>query len=202
MSIVDHYPLFKMSPRGRGIEWIRIGRAEFLRRKFTMTMDSKKLFFPVSLWILMIILFTSSAIHAEDKAIQWQETFVTVDSDIRPVEGQEGHALGVMQQRGFAFYENGEIASVDVLLTFERRGGVTQYTGYAIYDFGDGTTKVGRFEGRGDPAGEQAGEFTFESGTGRYAGIQGDGTFTGTGYPPHGDIVLKVRGSYSLADSQ
>lgn len=165
-------------------------------------MDSKKLLFPVFLLALMILLSASSVIHAESKIIQWQETFVTVESDLRPVEGHEGHALGVMQQRGFAFYENGGIASVNVLLTFERRKGTTQYTGYAVYDFGDGTTKVGRFEGRGDPAGKQAGEFAFESGTGRYAGIQGNGTFTGTGYPPHGDIILNVRGTYSLAGSQ
>jgi hypothetical protein len=150
----------------------------------------------------MIILFSSSAIHAGEKEIQWRETFVTVSSDIRPVKGHDGHALGVMQQRGFSFYDNGEIASVNVFLIFERRGCTTQYTGYAVYTFNDGTTKVVRFEGRGDPVGKQAGEFTFERGSGRYEGMQGNGTFTGDGYPPHGDIVLDVKGSYSLADSE
>lgn len=165
-------------------------------------MDLKPKLLVIFLLVSTILLSASTSIHAEEKAIQWQETFVTVDSVIRPVPGHDDYALGVMQQRGFSFYESGEIASVDVLLTFERRGSTTQYTGYAVYSFRDGTTKVGRFEGHGDPAGEQAGEFTFESGTGRYAGIRGNGTFTGTGYPPHGDIVLNVKGSYSLADSE
>lgn len=60
--------------------------------------------FPIIIQFLVILL-ASSTIHAEEK-IQWRETFVTVDSDIRPVNGHEGHALGVLQQRGFAFYEN------------------------------------------------------------------------------------------------
>ena len=64
------------------------------------------------------------------------------------------------------------------------------------------TTKVGRLEGHGDPVGEQTGVFTFEAGTGRYAGIRGRGTFTGMGYPPHGDIVLDVEGSYRLDDGE
>ena len=83
-------------------------------------------------------------------------------------------------------------------MTFERSEKGTQYTGYAVYAFRDGTTKVGRFTGRGDPVGEQTGTFTLESGTGRYSGIQGGGTFTGIGFHPHGDIVLNVEGSFSL----
>jgi hypothetical protein len=50
------------------------------------------------LLVLIILVSTSSAIHAEEKAIQWQEMFVTVDGVIRPVPGHEENALGIMQE--------------------------------------------------------------------------------------------------------
>lgn len=146
--------------------------------------------------LILSVFPLASALHAEEQPIQWREAFVTVKSDIQPVPGHENRALGLMKQRGFAFYSNGEVASVNVILTFERSEIGTQYKGYAVYSFHDDTTKVGRFEGHGDPVGEQTGVFTFEDGTGRYSGIRGNGTFTGTGFPPHGDIVLNVEGSY------
>ncbi|RQD56042.1 MAG: hypothetical protein D5R98_10245 [Desulfonatronovibrio sp. MSAO_Bac4] len=103
-----------------------------------------------------------------------------------------------MQQRGFAFYEDEEVATVSTWLTFERSGAKTNYRGYAIYAFPDGATKIGSFIGTGDPRGEQAGQFTLEGGTGRYEGITGQGSFSGQGFPPHGDIYLDVSGTYSL----
>lgn len=155
------------------------------------------------LCVLCIIVtsFCASAITgAEEVPIQWREAFVTVESTRTPVDGHQEHALGLMRQRGFAFFDNDEVASVNVLLIFERRGNTTQYTGYAVYTFADGATKIGRFEGHGDPVGKQSGKFSFEGGTGRYQGITGKGTFTGQGFPPHGDIVLDVTGSYSLEE--
>ncbi len=128
--------------------------------------------------------------------IEWREAFVTVEVNMKQIDGVEGRFLGIMEQRGFAFYEHGEVATVDVWLTFERRGPATDYTGYAVYKFADGATKVGRFSGEGDPRGEQEGEFVFDGGTGRYEGITGEGTFVGQGYPPHGDIYLDVKGTY------
>ncbi len=115
-----------------------------------------------------------------------------------PIEGLEGHAVGVMRQRGFAFYDDGEVATVKVWLTFERSGPETGYRGYAVYRFSDGSRKVGRFIGAGDPEGRQSGEFVLESGSGRFEGISGDGRFAGRGFPPHGDIYLDVSGTYSL----
>ncbi|WP_291322092.1 hypothetical protein [Desulfonatronospira sp.] len=131
-------------------------------------------------------------------AINWKEAFVTVESNMQAIEGHEGHFIGIMHQRGFAFYEDGETATVKVWLTFERSGPETKYSGYAVYNFLDDTTKVVRLKGSGDPRGKQTGEFVFKGGTGRFEGIDGGGAFQGQGFPPHGDIHVDVNGTYSL----
>lgn len=141
----------------------------------------------------------------EVQDISWREVFVTVDSDMQDVKEYKGHALGMMRQRGFAFYGTGredkeETAVVNVLLNFERSGGKTSYLGYAVYRFDDGSTKVGRFDGQGDPGGLQSGEFELVKGTGRFEGISGEGTFEGRGFPPYGDIYLDVQGTYSISE--
>ena len=149
--------------------------------------------------VLLLLLQAHPSLAGEEREIAWREAFVTVDVTLEPIEGHEGHALGLMRQRGFAFYQDGDIATVNAWITFERSGSETRYRGYAIYRFPDGATKVGRFTGGGDPAGRQAGEFILEAGTGRYRGIAGRGSFAGQGFPPHGDIVLDVSGTYSIA---
>lgn len=152
-----------------------------------------------SLLITILILISPLSLAADaERPIQWREGFVTVDADLREVEGHEGHAVGLMQQRGFAFYEDGDVATVNAWLTFERSGAETNYRGYAVYTFMDGTTKTGRFIGTGDPRGKQTGKFTIEGGSGRYEGITGEGTFTGRAFPPQGDIYLDVHGTYSI----
>jgi len=99
---------------------------------------------------------------------------------------------------GFAFYEDGQVATIQAWLTFERSGPITSYSGYAVYDFTDGSTKVARLEGTGDPGGEQQGSFTIQSGSGRFKGITGEGNFVGHGFAPYGDIYVDVTARYLL----
>ena len=106
--------------------------------------------------VLLLLLQAHPSLAGEEREIAWREAFVTVDVALEPIEGHEGHALGLMRQRGFAFYQDGDIATVNAWITFERSGSETRYRGYAIYRFPDGATKVGRFTGGGDPAGRQA----------------------------------------------
>ncbi len=164
--------------------------------------DSRSIFVGRAfIWIALmafVVLQPRIASAGDETPIEWREAFVTVDADLREIEGHAGHAVGVMQQRGFAFYEDGQVATVNVWLTFERAAGETSYRGHAVYSFPDGASKVGRFIGSGDPAGEQSGQFTLEGGAGRYEGISGQGSFSGHGFPPHGDIYLDVSGTYSI----
>ena len=135
---------------------------------------------------------------SRDTTAGWREALVTVETALHPIEGADDRAVGTMRQRGFAFFENGEVSSMEAWLTFERSSGVTRYQGYAVYRFEDDSTKLARFTGDGDPRGAQSGEFELKRGTGRFEGITGAGAFTGQGFPPHGDIYLDVTGAIVL----
>jgi hypothetical protein len=129
---------------------------------------------------------------------KWREVFVTVDGHSIPIRPIEGLVLGVMEQRGFAFYEDGEVATLTAWLTYETEGRNTTYKGYAVYTFPDGATQMVRFDGGGDPIGKQKGTFTFTKGTGRFQNIEGGGTFAGEGFTPKADPYLDAQGQYTI----
>lgn len=129
---------------------------------------------------------------------RWREVFVTVENHTMPVKALEGHAVGVMEQRGFAFYDGGEVATIHAWLTYESKGQRTDYRGYIVYRFRDGATQTATFEGAGDPVGMQQGKFSFVKGTDRFEGIKGSGTFTAEGFPPKADLYVDAEASYTL----
>ena len=145
------------------------------------------------LWIVACQVF------AEDQVkTKWREVFVTIDSQNVPVKTMDGLVLGVMEQRGFAFYEDDSVAAITAWLTYESHGRNTQYSGYVLYSFRDGATQFARFEGDGDAIGKQKGKFTFIRGTGRFEGISGGGTFTAVGFPPKADLYVDVEAQYTI----
>jgi hypothetical protein len=155
--------------------------------------------------ILIILLSTIFIIIAQSAFAQrqieekWREVFVTIDSKKVPVKTIDGLVLGVMEQRGFAFYEDGSVATITAWLIYESQGRNTQYSGYVLYSFRDGATQMARFEGGGDAIGKQKGNFTFIKGTGKYDGIQGSGTFTAEGFPPKADLYVDVDAQYTIS---
>jgi hypothetical protein len=62
--------------------------------------------------------------------------------------------------------------------TYENIRGDGTYKGEVVYTFKDGSTKRGKIEGAGKVPGEQKGTLSYLSGTRRFEGIQGSGTFT------------------------
>jgi hypothetical protein len=49
-----------------------------------------------------LIFFPVSILLADDfNSIQWREALVTVEMDLKPIDGHEAHALRILQQRGF-----------------------------------------------------------------------------------------------------
>jgi hypothetical protein len=146
--------------------------------------------------ILMII--TQSAIAENQFKTKWREVFVTIESRSIPVKNMEGLALGIMEQRGFAFYEDGSVATITAWLTYESHGQNTKYNGYVLYSFRDGATQIARFEGGGDAIGKQKGHFNFIKGTKQFDGIKGGGTFTAEGFPPKADLYVDVKAEYSI----
>ena len=83
--------------------------------------------------VLLLLLPTHPSLAGEEREIAWREAFVTVDASLEPIEGHDGHAVGLMRQRGFAFYDDGDLATVNAWITFERSGDVggRQANGFA-----------------------------------------------------------------------
>ncbi len=137
---------------------------------------------------------------AEAVTVRWREAFVTVERTIAPVPELDGHSVGTSRQRGFAFFDDGDVARATASLAFQGGPEQLSYRGYAQYRFDDGSTKTAYFDGGGEPAGEQTGTFRYVDGTGRFQGIEGEGTFTGRAFRPEGDIYLDIVGEYRHPD--
>jgi hypothetical protein len=99
-----------------------------------------------------------------------------------------GHFMGVSQSNGLTFYtkgpDMGEIVPRTYTMVFDVVKGNGTMTGYEKKSFNDGSTMVVKFgatQASIDGGKRTAYEGTWEvtGGTGRYAGVKGDGTFKG-----------------------
>lgn len=147
--------------------------------------------------------FITPTIYAQDErprpvfSEQWREVFVTTSGHSMQPEALQGRAVGVMEQRGFAFFKD-EVAAITAWLTYESLNGRTVYTGYVEYRFEDGSMQLVRIEGSGQSYGEQEGKLKYLSGVGRFNGIDGEGTFSARGYAPTADVHVDAEAEYTL----
>jgi hypothetical protein len=95
----------------------------------------------------------------------------------------EGHKLALGESTGLASFETGEVAVFTLKWTADYTKGTGISPGYPRLTFEDGSTidlkalvRTRREEGKGSLF---EGELTINQGSGKYAGIQGKGTWTG-----------------------
>jgi hypothetical protein len=153
--------------------------------------------------LMRIFALNISASEKGESSLQkkkWREAFVSVDRQVMTVEAIEGTSIGIMKQRGFAFFENGQVAAVTAWFTFEGQGRDCEYKGYLHYKFEDGSTQTTSFQGHGNPVGKQQGIFKYLKGTGRFQGIQGKGMFSAKGFPPEADLYVDAEAEYMISE--
>ena len=125
-------------------------------------------------------------------------TVVTNTKDTRiTVNDEPGHMLAMQTFEGLALFENGEVAKATISAVTDiipEKGG--QAIVYAIYTFGDGSTIVTRTQRlmSADKAGTYSAKATGEilKGTGRFQGIKGTISGSGTNYRPGEGEAMKV----------
>lgn len=129
------------------------------------------------------------------------------DVKVHEVGDVPGHTLMLVQFRGLAFLDSGEVAEVMGTETLDRSEGGGTYRGYEVLTFEDGSTVVSQFEGRNEP-GENPGQVQFEgtfqyiSGTGRFAGIEGKGRHEGVNHVASGaGGYYDFEGTYSVSSN-
>ncbi len=99
---------------------------------------------------------------------------------------------------GLAFFDDGEVATVDAWVSFFVEEGQSHYEGFAQFQFPDGSTQTARLTGCMGPTGAENGELEFLCGSGRFHGITGTGSFASDGFSFTGDPFVHAEATYRL----
>jgi hypothetical protein len=141
-----------------------------------------------SMWILFGILVISawvlaSAIRVDAETMSYKAYSWVVKADMYPVGDKEGHTLGSVARGAFYAFENGEVATANVVGTFDFIKMAGPFTNYVTMNFGDGSTIMIKTQAT---AGEESGGWTSEiiKGTGRFEGIKGTQTTSKSKFLP------------------
>ena len=79
-----------------------------------------------------------------------------------------------------AYFKDGRVAAKDFIHSEDYKQGIGPFFGYSTYTFEDGSSIIARYEGQSKGADAPFhGEYTVISGTGKYAGATGTGSFDG-----------------------
>jgi hypothetical protein len=108
----------------------------------------------------------------------------TVEVTAVEVGDVPGHVVGVVEFKGLTFFADGEIATHANPATFDLTNGSGPHQGYVVHYFDDGSTSIERYRGEARLSADgkrTTVEGTFEcmGGTGRFAGLEGEGTYRG-----------------------
>jgi hypothetical protein len=95
-----------------------------------------------------------------------------------------GHVIGVVEFKGLTFFADGEIAIHDNPATFDLTHGSGPHQGYVVHYFDDGSTSIERYQGEARLSADGkrttvTGTFQCIGGTGRFAGLKGEGAYRG-----------------------
>lgn len=136
-------------------------------------------------WILV------SIPEAGAEALKWRQVQSITKVKVIEIGDVPDHIIGLYGVPGLAFLENGEVAALWLAGTLDYVEGAGTHRGYATLTFDDQSKLVYHFQGttRLDESGKISlldGKIVFVEGGGRFAGIQGEGTYTGRRAVPFG----------------
>ena len=126
----------------------------------------------------LLVPVTQAVAETMKHRIAWFHT----KAEIIEVGDVEGHIVGVGESTGLVSFDTGEVASAVMKWTVDYTKGNGIHRTYTIMTFEDGSTIVSMEEGsaqRGPKGSRFEGKIVISQGSGRFAGIQGKGTYTG-----------------------
>lgn len=118
-----------------------------------------------------------------------------------------GHAVGVAKCRGLTFFDDGEVATLSVIFTYDYTNGDGTHEAYLLCTFEDGSTVVSKLKGttraiQGGKYSSFKGTQSYIGGNGRFKGIKGSGSYTGKRVAPvasGADCYRDFTGTYTLS---
>ncbi len=120
------------------------------------------------------------------------------------VGDKPGHVMILAQARGIAVLEGGDTAQVTGTELLDHSNGNGPYHGYEVMTFPDGSTIVDQFQGADETTADGkdinfSGRFTITGGSGRFAGIRGEGTQRGVNHVASGaGAFVDFEATYTL----
>ncbi len=124
------------------------------------------------------------------------------------VGDKPGHVMILAQARGVAILEGGDTAQVTGTELLDHSNGNGPYHGYEVLTFRDGSTIVDEFQGTDETTADGkdinfSGRFTITGGSGRFAGIRGEGTHRGVNHVASGaGAFVDFEATYTLPKRQ
>ncbi len=141
------------------------------------------------------------AAQAGETEVEGRNVHHGVKSEWVEVGDVEGHVVGFWEINGLGFQED-DVTAIKGWGTFDSIKGTGTHQGYLIKTWSDGSTYTSSFEGRSKPAGKlrlNEGTWILVGGTGRFEGVKGEGTYSGTRYP-NKMTVTDWKGTQVLPD--
>jgi len=139
-----------------------------------------------------------SATQARTETVKFRGVFHQIKVEDIEVGDVPGNVIGIAENKGLVFFENGEVATYSEVLTFDFTNGSFTGQGYTIITFEDGSTQVIKFLGTDKEKGLWKGTFTYLRGSGRFEGIKGSGSFTGKFFESIATGYDDFTGTYTL----
>lgn len=141
--------------------------------------------------LFLVMLFLVAGLvpmaHAADEYVG-RSVFHTFKGESKEVGDVPGHSIAVFEQAGLCFFTkgpaSGQIATRMSTGNLDTVNGKGTFTNNIVYTFRDGSTVVHKATGTITPVdgGKTAtfeGTFVVAGGTGKFAGVYGEGTFKG-----------------------
>jgi hypothetical protein len=137
-----------------------------------------------SMWVLFGVLVTSfwalgSAIQAGAETLNYKVYSYVTKGERVPIGDVEQHTMGFQTRKAFCVFENGEVATQNMVLYSDLIKGSGSSLLYSTLTFADGSTIIMKVQVTVETvAGSSAAKMTREiiKGTGRFEGIKGTGT--------------------------
>ena len=159
----------------------------------------------ITLSLVLLLLLAAPFVQAAERGkVTCRTVWYATSFQSIPVGDVEGHIIFLFEAKGITFCEPWGACLIKESTTGDRTKGLGPAEGYDIYTFPDGSTITEKFTGEATSAGTGktgtgAGEgtLTFVSGTGKFQGIQGGGTFKWWVLGP-GQWYADFEGEYTL----
>jgi len=133
--------------------------------------------------VLWLALLPAVPAAAGEVSLSYQAVMHVTASHAAPVLGDASHLVGTGEFRGLAIFPEREIARHRYQGWFDLTGGSGRYEGYALWRFDDGSEIRAAYYGtaRSVAAADYEVQARIKdiSGTGRFAGASGEGSFSG-----------------------